>query len=229
MEIFKLDSFVYYQDKNFYYFWKPAGLASSRWKSVSFLDLMNDENLNWNIRNIVDSQLDFFWKEKELWLLNRLDWPTTWLLYFAKNLKVYNKFRELQKDWKIDKYYLAVVYGNIQDWVDENWNVINYPIMHHRYNDDRMVVIRWDWDSLKWKWNIHEVETEICEIDYDEKDNLSIILVKIHKWIRHQIRAHLSSIWYPICGDTLYCKSKNQAFNKLQLFSIWMNINDLLV
>ena len=226
MDISKLDSFVYYQDKNFYYFWKPADLASSRWKSVSFLDLMCDENCNWEIRDIVQSQLKFFGKEKELWLLNRLDWPTTWLLYFAKNPRVYNKFRELQKEWKIDKVYVAQVYGNIQNWVNKNWNLIGYPIMHHRYNDDRMVVIRSNGDKAKWKWNLHEVETEICEIEYDEKENLSTIIVKIHKWIRHQIRAHLSSIWYPICGDNLYCKSKNQNFDKLQLFSVGMCIND---
>lgn len=229
MEISKIDSFVYYQDKNFYYFWKSAGLASSRWKSVSFLDLMCDEKCNWDIRNIVDSQMGFFWKEKELWLLNRLDWPTTWLLYFAKNPKIYSKFRDLQKEWKIDKFYVAEVYGNIQNWMNENGSVIDYPIMHHRYNDDRMVVIRWDEDKAKWKWNLHEVKTEICEIDYDEKENLSTIVVKIHKWIRHQIRAHLSAIWYPICGDILYCKSKNQKFDKLQLFSFWMSVNDSLL
>lgn len=227
MEISKLDSFVYYQDKDFYYFWKPAGLASTRWKSVSFLDLMSDEKLNGNVRDIVDSQMEFFWKEKELWLLNRLDWPTTWLLYFAKNPKVYNKFRELQQEWKIDKFYVAEVYGNIQEWVDKNGNEINYPIMHHRYNDDRMVVIRTEDDKAKWKWNIHEVQTEICEVDHNEKDNLSTIVVKIHKWIRHQIRAHLSSIGYPICGDNLYCKSKNQRFDRLQLFSVGMSVDDL--
>ena len=222
MEISKIDSFVYYQDKNFYYFWKPAGLASTRWKSVSFLDLMCDESLNANIHDIVESQLEFFWKEKELWLLNRLDGPTTWLLYFAKNPKVYNKFRESQKEWKIDKFYVAEVYGNIQEWVKNNWNVINYPIMHHRYNDDRMVVISSEDDKKKWKWKLHEVETEICEIEYNEKDKLSTIVVKIHKWIRHQIRAHLSSIGYPICGDKIYCKSKNQSFDKLQFFSVGM-------
>ena len=227
MEISKLDSFVYYQDKEFYYFWKPAGLSSSRWKSVSFLNLMSDENLKGGIRDIVDSQMEFFGKEKELWLLNRLDGPTTGLLYFAKNPRVYNKFRELQKEWKVDKYYIAVVYGNIHNWAEKNGNVISYPIMHHRYNDDRMVVIRSEDDNAKWKWNLHEVETEICEVEYDEKENRSIILVKIHKWIRHQIRLHLSSIGYPICGDEIYCKSKKQEFDKLQLFSVGMRIDDL--
>jgi len=225
MDISNLDPFVYYQDKNFYYFWKPAGLASTRWKSVSFLDLMCDDSVNWSIRNIVKSQLEFFWKEKELWLLNRLDGVTTGLLYFAKNPKVYNTFRELQKECKVDKFYVAEVYWDIREWTNNDWNLINYPIVHHRYNDDRMVVIHTPEDKKKWKWNIHEIKTEICEIDYNKDENRSVIIIKIHKWIRHQIRAHLSSIWYPICGDNLYCKSKNQTFDKLQLFSVWMEID----
>ena len=224
MEVSKLDSFVYYQDKNFYYFWKPAGLASSRWKSASFLDLMCDESLNNDIYNIAKSQLELFGKEKELGLLNRLDWATTWLLYFAKNLRVYKKFRELQQEYKIDKYYLAVVYGNIQEWIKNNWTVINYPIMHHKFSDDRMIVVHSDDDIKKWKWNVHGVETEICEYEYDEKSNRSVVIIKIHKWIRHQIRLHLSYIWYPICWDELYCKSKNKEFDKLQLFSVGMRI-----
>ena len=221
---FNINSFVYYQDKSFYYFWKPVGLASSRWKSVCFLDLMCNEKYNESIRGIVESQLVFFGKERELWLLNRLDWPTTGLLYFAKNVRVYNKFRELQKDGKVNKFYVAMVYGNIQWWMSKNWNKIDYPIMHHRYNDDRMVVIRSHGDESKWKWKIHSVKTEICEVEYDEKNNRSVIMVRIHKWIRHQIRVHLSSIWYPICWDGLYCKSKAQNFYKLQLFSIWLKI-----
>ena len=224
MAISGKDPFIYYQDRYFYYFWKPAGLSSSRWKSVSFLDLMEKCSLDGSVRNIVQSQLKFFWREKELWLLNRLDWATTGLLYFAKTPRVYNKFREFQKEWKIDKFYVAEVYGNIQNWVYNNWNVIRYPIMHHKYNNDRMVVICWEADKSRWKWNMHCVETEICDVEYDKKENRSIIMVKIHKWIRHQIRVHLSSIWYPICGDNLYCKSKKQSFDKLQLFSVGLYI-----
>lgn len=229
MDISKLDSFVYYQDKNFYYFWKPAWLSSSRWKSVSFLDLFEDDLKNQNIRNIVKSQKEFFDKEKEYWLLNRLDSATTGLLYFAKNPKVYYKFRELQQEEKIDKYYIAEVYWNIQNWINVNWNEINVPIMHHKFSDDRMITVPSEEDKSKWKWKLHYVSTKICEVDYNDKDNLSIILIKIHKGIRHQIRIHLSSIWFPICGDNIYCKSKNQNFDKLQLFSVGMEVDwDLL-
>lgn len=227
MDNFDLNSFVYYQDRDFYYFRKPTGIASSRWKSVSFLDLICNEYHNSQIQNIVQSQLEFFWKEKELWLLNRLDWPTTWLLYFAKNPKIYNKFRLLQSENKVEKFYIAVVYWNIENWIKENWNKIRFPIMHHKYNNDRMVVIDSPDKKNKWKWKFHEVETEIIEYQYLQQENRSVIMIKIHKWIRHQIRAHLSSIWFPICGDQIYCKSKNKDFDKLQLFSVWMKINEL--
>ncbi len=165
----------------------------------------------------------------EYWLLNRLDWVTTGLLYFAKSPKVYRRFRELQQEEKVDKYYVSEVYWNIQEWVNRNWNVIDYPIMHHKYNDDRMVVVHREEDKLKWKWNIHNVRTELCEVEYDDTNNRSTVLIKIHRWIRHQIRVHLSAIWYPICWDSLYCKSKNQDFNKLQLFSVGMKINDSIL
>ena len=62
------------------------------------------------------------------------------------------------------------------------------------------------------------------DIEYDDVENISIVMLKIHKWIRHQIRVHLSSIWYPICWDELYCKSKSQKFEKLQLFSVGMEV-----
>ena len=153
MDLYRDFSFIYYQDKDFYYFRKPAGLASTRWKSVSFLDLMWDEKYNLAIENIVASQRVFFGKEMEFWLLNRLDWPTTGLLYFAKNPRVYSEFRQLQKEEMVDKFYVAEVYGNIQQWIEKNWNIITYPIMHHRFSDDRMVVLHSDADKNKWKWN----------------------------------------------------------------------------
>ena len=44
--------------------------------------------------------------------------------------------------------------------------------MHHKFSDDRMIIIRWENDKTRWKWNIHEVKTEISEIEYDEINKL---------------------------------------------------------
>jgi 23S rRNA-/tRNA-specific pseudouridylate synthase len=57
---------------------------------------------------------------------------------------------------------------------------------------------------------------------YNKNTNTTTLLVKISKWVRHQIRAHLSSIWFPIVGEKIYIKKSWSE--KLQLFCIWMNI-----
>jgi 23S rRNA-/tRNA-specific pseudouridylate synthase len=49
---------------------------------------------------------------------------------------------------------------------------------------------------------------------------VTTLLVTISKWIRHQIRAHLSSIWFPIVWEKIYIKKAWSE--KLQLFCIWM-------
>jgi 23S rRNA-/tRNA-specific pseudouridylate synthase len=55
---------------------------------------------------------------------------------------------------------------------------------------------------------------------YDEEKNISTLQIIISKWVRHQIRAHLSSIWYPIVWEKLYIKKASPE--KLHLFSIWV-------
>ncbi|MDR0860025.1 MAG: hypothetical protein LBO09_03420 [Candidatus Peribacteria bacterium] len=62
--------------------------------------------------------------------------------------------------------------------------------------------------------------TEIVEFQFLPTTNTSILLIKIQKGFRHQIRAHLSAIGYPICGDTLYSKSDHKEYSILQLFSV---------
>ena len=186
-------------------------------RSVNFKSA-EEKNIPAKVMNMLKNSVVEIYKFEDLNSVNKYIVP-----------RVYNRFRELQKAEKVDKFYVAMVYWNIQEWISKHWNIIDYPIMHHRFSDDRMIIIHSHDDENKWKWNIHEVKTEICEIEYDEKKNYSTIMVKIHKWIRHQIRIHLSSIWFPICGDDLYCKSKKQLFDKLQLFSVWMRIDESFI
>jgi 23S rRNA-/tRNA-specific pseudouridylate synthase len=83
-----------------------------------------------------------------------------------------------------------------------------------------MVVIKQESDLQKAKWTPHHLTTEIIEFQFLPATNTSILLIKIQKGIRHQIRAHLSSFGYPICGDTLYSKSDHKGYTNLQLFSV---------
>ena len=167
----------------------------------------------------IQSLFGFFGTEGELGLMNRLDNDTSWLLYFAKNPAVKRKFKELQSEFLIHKYYLAEVYGDIRAFLKKGKNLIDYPIMHHRFSEDRMIAIKEKSDEKKGKGKKHYLVTKIVDFAFLEKMNTSVLLIEIQKGIRHQIRVHLSSIGYPICGDEIYCKASHQE-RKLQLFSV---------
>jgi 23S rRNA-/tRNA-specific pseudouridylate synthase len=153
-----------------------------------------------------------------------LDNSTTGLLYFAKNKDIKKEYKELQKEWRVNKYYIAEVYWDIRYRIRDNWNVIEYPIAHHKFSKDRMVVVLPNTDSRKIDTRLHRVKTKILECFYDEDKQITTLTIIIQKWIRHQIRSHLSSIWYPIVWDEIYWKKKDPRKWDLQLFSIWLSV-----
>ena len=94
---------------------------------------------------------------------------------------------------------------NVFKW-HTKWLVITYPIMHHIHDDIRMVAIRIPKDYNKWRGEKHRVETTLFPIQYNEEDNTTLCLITIHQGIRHQIRVHCDSVWYPVAKDKLYGK-----------------------
>jgi len=201
-----------FEDKNLFYLWKFSWIPSSFGKEKSILDLLENNELE---NNFTKNQLTNFDKEQEYWLLNRLDNDTSWFLYFAKNKETYNKFKFLQKNENIEKIYYAKVKQDNRIWtifvgLDK---VIDFPIMHK--NKTKMIVIKTKNDEKKWRWKKHFVKTHIKVIE--KKDSYLWLKVAIKKWIRHQIRVHLSSIWAPIVWDKLYWWEDS---DKLYLFSV---------
>ena len=209
---------TYYQDKYFYYFWKPAGVPSTFGKQKCFIDCLL-ENTDKDIVSIVSWQQEMFDKDDEYGLVNRLDNDTSWLLYFAKTPLFKSRYKHDQSEWKIKKYYIADVYG---EYSPERQK-ISYPIWHHKFSSDRMVVILDEVAtgkiSGKIRGKLHFVDTYIEKLYYDENLNITTLLVTISKWIRHQIRSHLSSIWYPIVWENIYIKHRQEGI--LHLFSVW--------
>jgi len=184
---------------DFYFLRKPHWIPSSFGKQKSILDMLENNELP---QDFTQNQLKFP-KEQEYWLLNRLDNDTAWFLYFAKTPEIYDNFKQLQKQNKITKIYYAQV-----KWKPFE-TIITYPIMHK--NKSKMIVIKSEKDKKKWRWKLHFVQTKVKPIQNNW------IKVEITKWIRHQIRAHLSSIWLPIKNDPLYWENN---WWKLQLYSV---------
>ena len=212
--------FVWYEDNWCYYIWKPAWFPTTFWKEKSFLEYIFEEKDH----IVIQSLLKEFAQEDEYWLLNRLDNATTGLLYFAKNKDIKREYKELQKEWRVNKYYIAEVYWDIRYRTRENGDIIEYPISHHKFSKDRMVVVLPNTDSRKIDTRLHRVKTKILECFYDEDRQTTTLTITIQKWIRHQIRSHLSSIWYPIVWDEIYWKKKDPRKWDWQLFSIWLSV-----
>ncbi|MBP6256217.1 hypothetical protein KA405_00400 [Patescibacteria group bacterium] len=51
---------------------------------------------------------------EEYGLLNRLDTDTSGMVYFARSRVVYVQRRDLQREGKVQKWYLAKVEGNVE-------------------------------------------------------------------------------------------------------------------
>lgn len=128
-------------------------------------------------------------------------------------MTIFDSYRQLQADNKVEKHYIAQVIGKY------DIKNINYPIMHR--SSLKMIAIKSPTDLKKGRGKEHNVETFITTIDYDPKSNISTLLVKIHKGIRHQIRVHLASVGFPIIGDPLYGKSGTDEI--LHLRSVGFN------
>lgn len=168
----------------------------------------------------IQHQLDVFWKDKELGLLNRLDNETAGFLYFAKTQEAFDRYRHLQSEGKINKRYIAQI-----QWIpNETAFEIDMPIMHHKHKEDRMIFIRGPKDELKGRSKVHHPSTIVKVLHTDTKTDVSTLLVGIYKGVRHQIRVHLAGIGYPVIGDTLY--GKDTTPGKLRLWSVGFQIQE---
>lgn len=241
-----------YENENIYLLWKPRGLPSTFGPEKSLLDFFSDKDqldkllqnntdfeyclpyisLDWytkveDISIFLNNQLTQFSQEQEFGLLNRLDNDTGGFLYFAKTSEKASWYKDLQSRNQVQKTYLAEVVGNPFYSSPEISKTISTPIMHHSQSEDKMITIKSLWDNLKWRGKVHNVSTYIQLIHYNSEKNTSLIKVVITKWVRHQIRVHLSSSGSPIIGDILYNKKSNKE-QQLQLWSISINFTNYM-
>lgn len=184
----------------------------------------------------MNSLLHTFSHAQEYWLLNRLDTPTAWFLYFAKSIPSYIDYKLHQKQERLSKHYIAKVDGHVayllDQWhhdhdeieVDGDCIHIYYPLMHHVHLDDRMSVLLCPDHITKWRGKAIFKKTTLRVIDYDVAENKTLLHVTISSWARHQIRAHLGALWYPILWDELYTKKKDYHHVPLHLRSVWCEL-----
>ncbi len=124
-------------------------------------------------------------------LLNRLDFYSQGLLIASKNDSFYFKYKELEENKKIEKFYLTFVKGRLFSKI-----IIKNNIDYKK----RKVVKVLDEES-------DIIITYIIPLAVYQ--NFSVLIAKIYKGARHQIRAHLAYKGFPLVGDFIYGEEKN--------------------
>lgn len=127
-------------------------------------------------------------------IVHRLDKDTSGIIIVAKNDKAHINLSEQIKNRKVNKYYVALVRGN----VTENNATINMPIARSSKDRKKMAV------SEKGKEAITHFKV------LKRYNGYTLLEVKIDTGRTHQIRVHLSEIGYPVVGDEVYSNGKNK-------------------
>ncbi|MEZ0360412.1 MAG: RluA family pseudouridine synthase [Hydrogenobacter sp.] len=123
-------------------------------------------------------------------IVHRLDKNTAGLMVVAKTDKAHVSLAKQFQNRTVLKLYHALVSGLIK----EESGVIEKPIARHIIDRKRFSVSQ-DGKPAK---------TEYRLIKRFEKHKVSLLDVRIYTGRTHQIRVHLSSLGYPILGDTTY-------------------------
>ena len=130
--------------------------------------------------------------------IHRLDEDTSGIVVIAKNAYVHQQLSEQMQAGKMDKNYVAYVYGQ----VDKAEQLIDAPIDRDPAQPHMRTVIQTGYASqtivkaVKYYRYVHK--------DTNEVTNATLVQLKLLTGRTHQIRVHTHYIGHPLIGDQMY-------------------------
>ena len=190
---------IQYEDENILVAFKPQGIISNNEEEIQ-----NEPTFEDFVKKI---------KGNNIKICHRLDRNTAGLIVFAKNDTSYDILLDAFKNGYISKEYIAYVYGSS---FSSNYSHYENYILKDEKNGFSKIYNTQVPKSQK-------IITDIWIEKIYKKENYSILNILIHTGKTHQIRALLSSLSYPIIGDSKYGKNEiNKKFKKYKqlLFAV---------
>lgn len=127
-------------------------------------------------------------------VVNRLDRNTTGLLLFGKTLNALQLLGEGIRERSIEKYYRAVVAGELQEELE---------LKGYLLKDEKTNKVSFHKEQVE---GSDCIETGVKPIQC--KNGLTLVEIHLVTGKTHQIRLHLSTIGHPILGDMKYGDEK---------------------
>ncbi len=197
--------------------YKPPNLPSHR---VHFNDI---SVLDW-VRNYDPSIFEAFPQATREISPHRLDSATAGLLLVAKNYPVYLKWRGRFSAHQVTKTYRAWCLGSAKDhkpFVTEFW------MGRHGRRSKRVLCTSWhpgDHKKLHARGRWQKTECSVTPIRKESWRGVAVTLfeIKTTTGFTHQVRAHLSSIGFPLVGDRDYGTEESRALsNQFSHHLLW--------
>ena len=190
IKINKITFKILHEDNDLLIVNKPSFLASHSGTGVMENNLMD--------------QVRFYLKNQQASLINRLDRLTSGIIIVGKNPKIIRELNKLIRENKIEKHYIALVKGIINQ--DEGILRTKLKRIHEGFQHKAIV----------------SDEGKLAETNYKvikKFKNYTLLGLIIKTGRMHQIRAQLQSINHTIIGDKLYGdEDENKKFKLKRQF-----------
>ena len=163
-------------------------------------------------------------------IVHRLDKEVSGLMVIAKNQASFDNLKKQFKKREINKEYIGLVYGNVQNEDGE----INFPIKRastgHKMAAmpiqsidllSRKTPTTRDRGNISGSFKAREALTSFKIIQ--KFVNYTLLSIRIKTGRTHQIRVHFFAYGYPLVGDPLYNTKKTRVKNeKLKLGRVFL-------
>ena len=198
---------IVFEDDDLMVINKPAGLIVHR---------ANERDVN---PNVVDGILKLYPSIIEVGddpsrpgIVHRLDKDVSGLMVIAKTQEPFEFLKEQFKERTIEKFYLALVYGDLPKDAD----TVTHQIARSRARG-RMVARTGDQEGKEARTDYHVLE---------RLKDTTYVRVQIHTGRTHKIRVHMFALGHSIVGDKLY-KIKKMRVKPIVLDRIFLHASKL--